>query len=496
VEEGVANGDLISLTNSTAGATSLIQGYGPTMAGCNGSGNLVTVQDDPVPPIVGAAQTGIFDLAITQLGSGAAKSSGQTILVGNVSPVEVALTGFGIRATQDDGAASSGNLIHIESITVYGHLTNSFGPLGPPSIVTSQGDGSSDSTIIDSSFVWGNISASQGNGGGDSVFMAADTAGFTTPGVGGLLVPFFGVVTISQGNGGGDTVTLNSAGSEFTGVNVFNELVITQGNGGGDAITVDSTIVVTGDIILVQGNGAGDAVTVSATTAGYTTFAGPLLVDHGGLLAIVQGNGYTDTVTITSVGTEGDFGSVFNNVLIVQGNGLNGLPVDCTEPTGDVVCIDETTINSNLLIFQNAVFGTAPSVSNVNSMVANPAAIVVSDGPGLGNNIVDIATGICGPGTVFVGEETFIFQGGANNTVVMGGSGGGAGGPDFETGFLDIFTGTGGGGTVFAINTTVIFGSFFGNDFVISGGGTGNTFVDAGNNFDNGNGTLITGPGY
>ena len=107
------------------------------MAGCNGSGNLVSVQDDPVPA-PGAATTGIFSLSITQLGSGAAKSKGQTILVGTTSPVEVALTGFGITATQHDGAASSGNVIHIESITVYGHLTNSFGPGGPPSIVTSQ----------------------------------------------------------------------------------------------------------------------------------------------------------------------------------------------------------------------------------------------------------------------------------------------------------------------------------------------------------------------
>ena len=194
------------------------------MAGCNGSGNLVTVQDDPVPPASGAAATtGIFSLAITQYGSRLRrKSQGQTILVGTVSPVEVALTGFGITATQDDGLASTGgtstpNVIHIESITVYGHLTNSFGPGGPPSIVTSQGDGSGDSTTIDSSTVWGNISASQGNGGGDSIYLAADTAGFTTPGAGGLLIPHYGLVTLSQGNGGGDTVILNSAGSEFDG---------------------------------------------------------------------------------------------------------------------------------------------------------------------------------------------------------------------------------------------------------------------------------------
>jgi len=280
--------------------------------------------------------------------------------------------------------------------------------------------------------------------------------------------------------------------------------VITQGNGGGDTTTVDSTTVVTGDIIVIQGNGAGDIVNITASTAGYTTTAGPLLVDHGGLLVVIQGNGYEDMITITSVGTEGDFGSVFNNVLLVQGDGLNGLPVDCLEPTGDIICIDQTTINSNLLIVQNATIRlTSPGLSltsqaGMDALAANPLALggILSDGPGLGNNVVDIGTGLCGPGTVYVGEETFIWQGGANNTVVLGGSGGGAGGPDFETGFLDVYTGGGGGGTVYAINTTVIFGSYFGNDWVISGGGTGNTFIDAGNNFDNGNGTLITGPGY
>ena len=74
---------------------------------------------------------------------------------------------------------------------------------------------------------------------------------------------------------------------------------------------------------------------------------------------IVQGNGYEDSVKITSVGTEGDFGSIFNNVMIVQGDSLNGLPVDCTQPTGDIVCIDQTTINSNLSIYQNAILSDA-----------------------------------------------------------------------------------------------------------------------------------------
>ena len=59
-----------------------------------------------------------------------------------------------------------------------------------------------------------------------------------------------------------------------------------------------------------------------------------------------------------------------------------------------------------------------------------------------------------------MGEETWIWQGGANNTTVLGGAGIGAG-MDFSTGSLDIYTGGGGGGFVYITNTTDQFGSFF-----------------------------------
>ncbi len=498
VEEGVANGDQVYAADDTfQGATTITQYYGPTMSGCYGTGDLVYVNQTPSV----AGTSNIFDLAIYQNGPG----TGQIIDVGTSYEVEVAITGFGVIAEQPNAGGS--DLIYIESITVYGHLTNSFLPYGPPSIYTLQGNGGNDTTNIDSSTVWGNISAYQGNsndGSADHIILDADSAGYTTPGAGGLLIPSFGLVTLSQGNGNGDTVFLSSTGTEFDALNVFNNLSITQRNGNSDIVTVDSTVVVTGNIIVVQGYGAYDVVNVTSSTAGYTTQSGPILTDHGGLLAIIQGNGYSDSVTITSFGLEGDFGSIFNNVFIYQGNSLNGLPVDCLEPTGDLVTIDQTTINSNLIIFQNAVFSLAPAVStgdmtSVQSIVADPA-IIVTDGAGLGNNVVLIGTGAAsggvgtGVGQVYVGEETLIYQGGKDNTVWLGGaSGDNSGVVDFETGFLDIWTGAGGGGTVQATNTTVDFGSFFGNSFVINGGGTGNTYVDLlGNNPD----PLPYGPNY
>jgi len=494
VEEGVANGDTITLTNSTAGATTLIQGYGPTMPlnpACQGAGDLVNVQDD------GTATTGLLDLLIAQLGSGSG-----TILVGTQSEVEVGLAGFGIEATQYDGSGST-SLIHIESITTYAPTQKSsspFGLLGPPSIITVQHAGFNDKTIIDNAVIPGNISASQGNGGSDIITLNADSAGYTTTGAGGLLKAYYGHVKLTQGNGDGDLVLLSSTGSEGDALNVFaSDLLIVQGNGGGDIVTVDSTDVVTGWIIVVQGNGAGDQVFITSTTAGYTT-PGPFgsVKDHGGLLVVIQGNGYADSINITSLGLESppDFGSVFNQVLLIQGASTNGNNVVCTQATGDVISIDETTIYDNLVILQNVSFVLTPGTSlaaTLGSVASDPAGVFITDGPGLGVNIVNIGTGLAvnslgaatGPSQTYVGEETFIYQGGANNTDNLGGAFDPSG-TDFVTGFLDIFTGLGGGGYVTADNTAVVYGSFFGLDYVINGGGDGNTYFDTGGNSING----------
>ena len=529
VEEGVANGDKITLENSTAGATTLIQGYGPTQPGDNGSGNLISVQDD------GSATSGIFDLAITQLGTG----GGQQILVGTVSPVEVALGGFGIEATQSDTGGTTGNLIAIESITTYSVAPfNSFGPSGPPDIVTVQGNGGSDKTTIDNvgtpaSPFPGNITVTQGNGGSDKVDLEADVVGFTTPSptlsaTGSpqpgpqsvVLKASYGVVKVTQGNGNGDIVTLGSSGSEGTGLNYFNDLTITQGNGGGqatpDIVSVDSTVVVTGNITVVQGDGAFDQVFITSTTAGYVTSTGfpGLYKDHGGLLTVIQGNGYEDSINITSLGLESppDFGSIFNYVLLIQGDSLNGNPLGTpnsltgysNEITGDTVTIDETLIYSNLSIYQNTTI-TVPTTPAGYWALATTPVYNVGDGPGFGYNIVSIGTGaatyynapsgtVTGPSQVLVGGETNIDQGSTApygvNEDFLGGAGD-ASGTDFETLTLDIWTGAGGGGFVSADNTTVVYGSGFGFYYVIDGGGDGNGYFDSGGNYDNGNSTLL-----
>ena len=69
----------------------------------------------------------------------------------------------------------------------------------------------------------------------------------------------------------------------------------------------------------------------------------------------------------------GDFGSVFNNVFLFQGFSSD-IPIDCTQPTGDIITIDETTVVSNLLIFQNAILeGITLTRSEIDTLAEDPA---------------------------------------------------------------------------------------------------------------------------
>ncbi len=125
---------------------------------------------------------------------------------------------------------------------------------------------------------------------------------------------------------------------------------------------------------------------------------------------------------------------------------------------------------------------------------------------GAGNDLVEIGGDPNGvlypdgtaviPSQVTVGDSTYIYQGGANNEVDLGGAFDPSG-IDFSTTYLDIWTGAGGGGYVTAVNTWVWNGSAFGLSYVINGGGTGNTYSDYGGNFVDGvPSTLPFGPGY
>jgi hypothetical protein len=558
VTEGTGNNDSVTATGDDFGATTITQ-FANTLDpnGQTGAGDLVSVNDSNVE---------IFSLAVTQNGTGI----GQQILIGNTSDVEVSILGFGITASQPNTVAvpgtlqGSNDLIQIESITTYvptppPQLSAILRSGGPDSIVTKQGNGN-DTTIVDNAQVYGNISVSQLNGN-DIANIAADTVGFT-----GFPAPN-GNLTVSQGNGF-DTVTVNNKGLEATGNNTFyGNVSITQGNGGPDSATVtDSTVsgyvsvsqgngndtatvesdgigsyvyvlqgngtdtatidndTVAGNIFVIQGNGNGDVVHVAAVTAGTTTLVGPYVQDYFGLLYISQGNGAGDLVVIDSNGSEGPGPNVFNNVVIEQGDG--GGPANlasCSAAPGydDVVVVEEASITSELVIVQNATFTPLVTLSELTSGVITisppaPNGDPALEGTGAGGNLVEIGgnpEGVNYPGVtpvvgaqVIVGDATYVFQGGANNEVDLGGALD-LSGVDFGTTYLDIWTGSGGGGYVTATNTAVGIGSAYAGEpylpggvinWVINGLDDGNTYVDGGGNSIAGVPTfeLPYGPGY
>jgi hypothetical protein len=253
----------------------------------------------------------------------------------------------------------------------------------------------------------------------------------------------FGVIA-QQGDGAIDVIAINAVTAFGRGQipAVIPGIVTSQVDGGGDVVMV-SNIVLPGNISMSQGNGDGDLAELFGSTAGWTVQAGPYVQDYEGVASLTQGSGYNDMVDL-------DLGNSLNNLNITQGDSIS--TPGCVPGLGDEIDIEATNVVSDL-------------------------AIVQGDSSAVGNNVVTIG----GSTQVLVGGWTSITQGGAINTVMLGGADDPSG-IDFESGYLDIYTGAGGGGFVSAANTTVDNGSYFGFPYVIDGGGTGNVYYDAGGN--------------
>jgi len=371
-----------------------------------------------------------------------------------------------LTVTEGNGSDS----VTVNSNGLEGTLNNTF----YGNVRITQGNGG-DSVDFEDSAVSGYVCVAQGNGN-DTATVSNNTIG--------------GYVTIIQGNGN-DSATVES---DTIGSFVF----VTQGNGT-DTATIDNDTVA-GNIFVIQGNGNGDIVHVAAVTAGSTTMVGPYIQDSYGLLYISQGNGSGDLVVVDSNGSEGTGPNVFNNVVIEQGNG--GGPAglsNCVAAPGydDVVVFEEATVTSELVIVQNATFTPLVSLSELTSGVITilppaPTGNPSLEGTGAGNDLVEIGgnpEGVSYPpgqpviaAQVLVGDQTYVFQGGADNEVDLGGALDPSG-VDLGTTYLDVWTGSGGGGYVTATNTAVGIGSAYaGFNWVINGGGTGNTYVDGGGN--------------
>jgi hypothetical protein len=295
VNLGWAQGDSITFHNDNFGSTSFTLGNGPDpqMANCDNAGSTISGDD-----------SNFRDLTITEPLSGA----DQSISVGTASGgVELSVIGFGISATQGDGAS---NTISIASITTPG------GPIddlhaGPPSIVSVQGDGDNDQVVVESSTVVGNIESYQGDGNGDYAATLGSQAGFAFS-FGPYVFDFFGNATVSQGNGCNDVADLD-------GGDVLNNIYVSQGDSIafpgftsslGDEVHInDSTL--TSDIIIQQGSS--QAIGNAIVTIGDSS-----PVTAGGAATITQ-NGANNTVVLGAAGSS--FATEFLDINTGAGGG-------------------------------------------------------------------------------------------------------------------------------------------------------------------------------
>jgi len=291
---GWARNDQISFHDDNFGSTTFTLGNGPNpnIADCDNAGSTISGDD-----------SNLKDLTITEPLAGA----NQSILVGTAdSDVEVAVNSFGIRATQGDGA---NNFIELVSITTFGAPVNN--PRGgPDSIVTVQGNGDNDSTIIDDAQVFGNISSTQGNGALDFVGYYGNDAGYSLY-VGPFIVEFFGVATIIQGNGKNDTVVLDCGQIQDPGAEqYFNNVFISQGNGSittpecdqqtGDFIYVNWTYV-TSDMTLEQGEGDETAGLDLGANFIYIATTSPVFVGDSTVINEIGANNGDNTIIMGGI---------------------------------------------------------------------------------------------------------------------------------------------------------------------------------------------------
>jgi len=233
-----------------------------------------------------------------------------------VSEVEVSLTSFGIIAVQGDG---NGDTILIVSITTSGKPPLNNPHNGPDNIITVQGNGAKDSTIIDSAFVYGNIESFQGNGAADFVGFFGDTAAGVTL----LLFPYQfevvgGLEEIIQGDGDNDIATLDcgkieNVGATNNALNVFisqGAAIFTPGCNQqvGDTVNVNCTNVLS-DLIIEQGEGANSALDLGANIVNIATTM-PVVVGDSTVIDELGANNGDNSIFLGGASGGPDSGSV------------------------------------------------------------------------------------------------------------------------------------------------------------------------------------------
>ncbi len=455
------NGDSITVNTLSVASTS----FGVTTLQGNGNGDTtaITLVTTPTPPNPNLPLgTGPPNIIVVQ-GSG----------TGDIASVTSSTLPGSISITQNDVAGSPGDTATISGDKVGYTATSGTTVLAAyaGNLTISQGSASIDTaTVSNSTAVGGNVSISQGNGGGTSTSPPGDSATVTGVIAGTLLsngTVVGGNITITQGTGSDDSATVSGstalgyvyisqsdvAGNPFgdtalvSGDTVGGNVSISQGNANGDTATIDPTTV-GGFVGISQGDGNSDTATVDATTV-------------GGYVGIIQGDGNSDTATVdatTYVTTVGGY------VSISQGNG-----------NSDIATVDATSVGGYVYISQG----------NGNSDIATADATSVGD-------FVSISQGDGGGDTatvdpLSVGGDVYISQGNGNSdtaTVEDATVGGSVG--------VTIIQGSGSGDTATVLDVTALNG----NIYISQSDVAGNALGDTANVFGVTAGTVISASPY
>ena len=457
----------------------------------SGSGDSASVTNSTVPGSISITQK---DMAVNALGDSATisgdtvgytETSGTTVLAafpGNLTisqlnaSIDTATVsgstalGGNVSITQGNGGGTSTNPPG-DSATVTGVTAGTLlsnGTIVGGNITIKQGTGSDDSVTVSGSTALGNVSITQTDVAANPFGDSATVSGDTVT----------GNITILQGYASGDMATIDptSAGGNVT---------ITQFDGAGDTATADLTTV-GGNVTISQGTGSDDTATVGSSL-GFTTVGGNITITQGD----VAGNATGDTASVLGVTAGSSTGSPFpievgGLVTITQGNA----PGDVALLNGDHVNNVSITQGDNVQVLNGSTVASDVAEINGTTVTSN---IVIIQGTGfstapdaglyvtaIGFDYLGYISGTPASAPVTAGGYTIIDQNYANNQVYLGDAT-----SSFTTNYLDVYTGGGGGAFVFAANTTVFSGAlgiFDPLGYTIDGGGLGNTYVDGGGN--------------
>lgn len=458
------NGDHNSITVGSGnifGSTTLVQGAGGPSTSFGDSDR------------ISVSNSSLNNLLIKQLLDGAdnqiAIDALSIALINPTGPLQ------GITTIQGNGARALVTVNDVATVTTTTQQIPIRPGFGLSNVVLVQGDGSGDSAVVKSSSVPGSITIKQGdilgNPSGDTALVSDVTVGYAqgTPIIDELVGNIsiiqgdaldiatvvnsiaVGDVSISQGNGGGTStsaagdhavITNVTAGVAIGDDKYGGNLIITQGTGSGASATVSGTTAVGNlsihqsdestnpfgnTVAIIDGTFGGDIAITQGAASGDSADITPSAV--GGDVSITQGDGDGDVATVKAP-------TVGGNVFITQGDGNEGFATTSIDAVGgdvsitqgdgdgDVATVSGSTAVGDVFISQGS--GNGDSAHVIDMTVAGNITIVQTDvaGNATGNNVKIIgvtagSTVLAGQGITTVDGIVTVTQGSASGDLVL-----------------------------------------------------------------------------